>query len=79
MFKVMDGNQEVLRYLYHFYHYVRCDDILVWLIKNKLTGKEFISWAKTHFGMYHLAVGNFIIAKINQDPSYKILHGRDFI
>lgn len=79
MFKVMDGNPDVVRYLHHFDSYTRCEDMLKWLIKNKLTGNEFIHWAKNTFGVYYLAVGKFILEQLNKDDSYKILHGRDFL
>lgn len=79
MFRVMDGVTDVLPYLHQMDHQRRCDDILLWLIKNNLTGKNFISWAKTEFPASILGVSEFILRRINQDQEYRVLYGRDFL
>jgi hypothetical protein len=79
MFHVMDGVAETLPFLHHFDSQRRCEDILLWLIKNNLTGKNFISWAKTEFPGSILGITKFILGRLNQDKDYKVLYGRDLI
>ena len=79
MFKVMDDKEEILSYLYHLNSFVRCDDILKWLIDNKLTGKEFLSWAKFHFGVSILELASFVLAQIDKHRKPGIFFGKDVL
>jgi len=79
MFRVMDGNPQVLPYLHHFDRYHRCDEILAWLIKNRLTGKEFIAWVKDLYPhLTFLSVGHYILSKLKKD-NRPIVYGKDMI
>jgi hypothetical protein len=79
MFQVMENNRECLPYLHHLDSYVRCDEILLWLIKNKLTGKNFIEWSKTHFGASMLRMTQFVLGKLEKVDKTSILYGRDLV
>lgn len=80
MLRVMMGNSEVLPYLYHFDSYRRCEQMLNWLIKNQLTGKEFLAWVKFHFNVSMLEVGRFILAQIDHEKGHRpVLLGRDIL
>lgn len=78
MFKVMDGRGEVLPYLHHFTHYAQCDLILSWLVKSRLTGKNFLDWSALKFGNSLMGPAKFIISKMTYSDG-KIEIGRDWL
>lgn len=80
MFTVMDGQQEILPYLHHFDCFRRCNEILTWLIQNRLTGKEFLSWVRGHFGQSMLEVSRMILMRIDREKeTMPVLWGRDIV
>lgn len=66
MFRVMDGRPDVLPYLHFLDRFVRCDDILSWLIENRLTGKQFLSWSKELFGVSMLKMAAFVLSRLEK-------------
>ena len=76
--RVLNDEPGVLPYLHHLDGYVRCDAMLKWLISNRLVGKEFLRWAKFHFGVSMLDMGKFILKHLekSKDPK-RILVGKD--
>lgn len=81
MFRVMDEQVGALPLLHHFNDYHRCDEILTWLIRNKLTGKNFMAWVQEHFARNSLLEpARFILQKIdNEKEKRPILLGRDMV
>lgn len=79
MFKVMDGQKDVLPYLHHFTFYHQCDEILRWFIKNNLIGKEFLAWTRNKFGISMLDVSKYVLNRLTKDESRLVLYGRDFL
>lgn len=72
-------NPFILNFLYHFDRLTRCDEILFWMIKNRIIGKYFHEsiilekWTP-------LALAQAIIQKIDKENEKKpIIAGRDYI
>lgn len=80
MFRVMNDQQEVAPYLHHFDQFRRCDEMLCWLIRNRLVGKEFLTWAKFQFGVSMLDVSKDILKRLeNNDQTKAIIYGKDIL
>lgn len=78
MFRVMDGDPRVSHYLYHLDQFHKCDLMLNWLIQNRLTGREFLNWARFHFGASILDMCRFILGHLEKNREYRpILLGKD--
>ncbi len=75
----MDGKQETLPYLFFIDSCVRADEILKWLIANRLTGKNFLSWTHYLFGNSQLEMVQFILSKLDKTDKQPIFYGKDFI
>jgi len=78
MLQVMNGEPQALHYLHHLNFYTRCDDILSWLIKSRLTGKEFIQWSRFSFRDSMLNMSKHILSRIEKTDKNSILYGIDF-
>lgn len=79
LLRVMDGDYAALPFLHHFdSHFVRCDEILEWLIKNRLTGREFVAWTRMWKGTTPFSLGRFILSRVQKDQEQKIIHGKDW-
>lgn len=61
--KFMDGRIE-LRWLMALLHYdPGCEPVLIWLIKNGLTGTKFMDWYKFHFAPNWRAMVRYVLSK----------------
>lgn len=82
MLIVLDGRKEILPYLHIMYNFRACDEILAWLIENRLTGTNFLSWAENNFGTSLLDVGAFVLKRLERDLTSgkrAIIHGKDWV
>lgn len=80
MFKVMADCAPIGFYLHHFDQFHRCDDMLTWLISNRLTGKEFLEWTKYHFSGSMLDTSRYILSKLEKlgrGERRRVILGRD--
>lgn len=78
--KVIDGQQEILPTMYQLSSYRDCDGVLLWLIKNKLTGKNFKEWFIGNFESSVLNMIKWVEMKRFGEKEYKpILGGRDWL
>lgn len=75
---VIDGDFRVMPYLHHFDMYVRCDDMLTWLVKNKLTGKNFYEWARRYYEKSYMGPAQEILRRMNKEAENQVVKfGRD--
>lgn len=79
LMKVMDGNPNCLPILYHLDQYLRCDQMLSWLIQNRFMGDEFLFWFKWECDSSLLSMGKFLLARIEKNEKTQILYGRDLV
>lgn len=78
MLIIAESNQAVLPILHMIDDYVRCDDILDWIIRNRLTGEEVVSMIKFQFKMSPLTFIKWVLSKIDKERELRpILMGRD--
>lgn len=55
-----------------------CDDVLSWLIKNKLTGQKFLDWYDGDCRGSALVAGSYVFMKIKKQKEMQPLYvGRD--
>ena len=79
MLRVVDGHQSVLPLVYHADRLTRCDEVLVWLIKNNITGFRFISFfQEKDFSI--LQTFSDVLRRINKEKQCSpIIAGKDYI
>lgn len=80
MLRICDNHPQIPIYLFHLNSYVKCDEMLQWLIQNRLTGAEFMKWTLFYHGKSMLGVGETILKWIEKEKGTRpILAGSDFI
>lgn len=79
MLEVSEGNKNVLPIMHHLNtHYPRCEQILQWLKRNKITGEKLLVWIKGEFNSSPLKAYSYILGKIHKEKNYLVLLERDF-
>jgi DNA-binding CsgD family transcriptional regulator len=77
--RVADGNPDALPFLYTFHSFVRCQEILSWLIEHRITGERFLEWIIKEHDKRVLSAGAFVLSKLEKEKTLKpVLAGRDF-
>lgn len=79
MFQVMEDLAMILPILYHLDQYHRCDEMLLWLIKNNLTGQKFLDWFKFECHSSFLSMSKNILSRVEKNEKSVILYQRDMI
>lgn len=80
MHRVMNGDQRVVPFLHYLDSWRRCDEMLQWLVRNHLTGKEFILWTQFNFGASMLSMAQYITRRLEKDSEGRpTLLGRDVL
>jgi hypothetical protein len=78
IFRVADGYDPCLPILHFLDSMHRCDEILGWLIGNRLTGKNLCEFLQIQFGNSMLNMTKFIFMKLDKvTEKQAILLGRD--
>lgn len=81
IFKVLDDfiNPGMLRVVHELTNYRYCDNILLWLIANKITGKELNEFLNIQFKGSILSMVQYVVKIINKDNEIKpIIYGKDY-
>ena len=80
IFRTMDGVQssEMLHLMSQVYNFTRCDDILRWLISNKITGYRLLSWFREDCHKSVLEMGSYILSMIKKQSKAPVLYGVDW-
>lgn len=80
MLKVMDGDARLTTYLYEWNKLTRCDQVLNWFLRNRLTSKTLYEWLQLNFGMKILEPAKFVLKEIDRDFEVKnIKVGKDYL
>lgn len=80
MFKVMDGQESVLPILHFLNQFERCDDMLNWALRNRLTGRDLAQFLTVQFGNSLLTFAKFVLMKLSHDLQMQpVIVGRDFV
>ena len=78
--RIVEDTPSLVPVIYEISKYKHSLDIQVWLIKNKLTGKNLVSWLKESFNNSIMSMVKFIIKKVNKDKEIKpIIAHKDYI
>ncbi len=77
--RVMDGYRPILTTLHFIANHKECNRILEWLIKNKITGKNFQSWLFDHFDGSQLALTEYVVMRLEKlKKPRRLIIGIDF-
>lgn len=80
MMRVMDGDSRILPLLFEVQKYVKCDDILSWLIKSNITGVTLWDWYVNTHKASPLAMMGYVVNKIEQNRRFRQMYaGKDVI
>lgn len=72
--------EELLPILQHLDAFRRCDEMLAWLIANRITGKQLHLWMAFQHQRSMLKMAAYILQRLNRDPAPKpILVGVDYL
>lgn len=67
-------------YLYHLDRFRRCDEILRWLLKNKLTGMRFVQWVRNDHAGSILKAGADVLRRLDREAGPRaIIGGKDYL
>lgn len=79
MLKVVNGcsDQRVLTALYWWDQHHRCDDVLRWLIKNRLTGYNLVTWLDEHYSRSILEPLKWILMRVDRGNEMRTIFDRD--
>jgi hypothetical protein len=79
MLRVADGVRENLSHVYHLDRLTRCDEILAFMLREKITGQKFAGKVKNEHGGSLLDFVKWVVQKLNRDLEKRpIIAGRDF-
>ncbi len=79
MHKVMDGNLSLVHYMHQLDRFLHCDNILKWLIQNRIIGKTLQEWIEINFNRSTLSMVQFIIKYREKNSEYKpIIKNKDW-
>ena len=77
--RIIDDVPGAMPIVYEISKYKHSLDIQVFLIKNKLTGQNLLSWLKTEFSNSIMTMCKWVIKRINSDKEIKpILANKDY-
>jgi hypothetical protein len=80
MLKVVDSHPHVPPIVYFLNNFVRCDEILGWLITHRLTGSQLLEFTQKAWGNQLLSMTKHILTQINKDTEVKPVYvGKDVI
>lgn len=80
MLRVTEGDPSLGPIMYHYTHFVRCDEILQWLIQHRITGRLFADWF--HFDQKGSFLGSaeWVLQKIEKRKKKReIMVSRDWV
>lgn len=78
MLKIADDEMRVLPILYHADRLTRCDEVLMYLIKNNITGIKLLNYFQDQNNSI-LNLLSDILRRVNKESKkQKILAGKDY-
>lgn len=57
----------------------RLEDVVRWLIVNKLTGWQLHNWFVYECKNSPLDAARFVLGKLNRNPDQKVMYGQDWL
>lgn len=79
MLKIADGNMSTLPILYHADRLRRCDEVLQYLLKNKLTGNQLLSYFQEQNSSILNLLSDILRRVDKERQKQKILAGKDYL
>lgn len=74
--EVFDGCPQVLPLLHEIHQFVRADDILLWLIRNKIKGSRFFEFY-SQFEFSKIRFGKYVLTQIEHSKKLNLIAGKD--
>lgn len=83
MLLCMDSEREnpQMHYALHMCsQFYRCNDMIVWLIRNRLTGKNLLEWIRFEHGGSNFQMAKYVLTKVKREKLLQpVIAGQDFI
>lgn len=80
MLEAIDGYPSLTPIMHQLSHYTSRNGVLVWLIRNKITGYNLLSWLKNNHNNSVMGMVQFIVMRHNKDLEVKpIIMNKDWI
>lgn len=80
MLRIIDGHPNLPLVMYQWHKLRRCDEILDWLLRNRITGMNLFAWLRGEYQFHTLSMAKFILMKVDKEKEEKpILVGRDYL
>lgn len=77
--QIIDGDQRLLPIMYQAYRFVRCDEILTYLVGNKITGNKLLEYYITQ-NSSPLNLMSDILRRVDKNKQkQKVLAHKDYI
>lgn len=74
IFWVIDDDRSLLPVCYHMTSYRRCDQILLWLVQNRMTGHNLKQWIGMRWGNSLLDMVKYILMRLDRDSAPKAIY-----
>jgi hypothetical protein len=72
-------NHPALPILHFLTGFVRCDEILKWLINNRMTGNDVVFFVNYQFKRSQLDFAKWVLSKVDKDKELKRIYvGKDW-
>lgn len=80
LLKVIDGHPDTPRIAYMVYQFRRRDEMLAWLVANRLTGSNLANWVQTNCGGSNFAAAKFVLTKVKRERELQpVIAETDFL
>lgn len=78
IFEIADDDPRMLPVLHILNHFVRCEEMFRWCLKNKLRGSRLFILLKEQFKGSPLELGKFLLSQIENEEKKRIFEGKDW-
>lgn len=80
MLTIAQNQMEIVPFLHYLDRFHRCDEMLLWLTKNNLTGRRFLDFTKEACKSSMLELARFLLQRCEKTKTPRpVLIERDFI
>jgi hypothetical protein len=76
--RLIDGNQNLIHFAYHFNHFVHAETMADYLLRAGLTGKRLEEWLIEKHNNSVLHCGEWIAAQLSHSAQRRTKVGRDY-
>ena len=78
LLEILEEKSELTHIAFHISNMARCNEICLWLIRNKITGFKLAQFWRFEHERSYLNMMKYILSKIDKDQIKPIIGGRDY-